>query len=100
LASQPSDAGGAALSRQVALALVWCEVVAVAAIACAIALDAVHAVPEAVAPVATAGVLALLAAPFIALGWIALTARSDRGRLAAYAIATVAVAVAGVLIAR
>ena len=100
MASQPSDAGGAALSRQVALVLVWCEVVAVAAIALAILSDLAHAVPEAAVPLVKAGVLALLAAPFLALGWIALSTRADRGRLAAYALATLAVAVAGGLIAR
>jgi hypothetical protein len=101
VASQPSDAGSAALSRQVARVLVWCEVVAVAAIALAILIDLAHAVPEAAVPLVKAGVLALLAAPFLALGWIAFTTRADdRGRLAAYALATMAVAVAGALIAR
>ena len=100
MASQPSDAGSAALSRQVARVLVWCEVVAVAAIALAILIDLAHVVPEAAVPLVKAGVLALLAAPFLALGWIALTTRADRGRLAAYALATLAVAVAGALIAR
>ena len=100
MVSQPSDAGGTALSRQVALVLVWCEVAAVAAVALAILIDLAHAGTEAAVLLVKAGVLALLAAPFLALGWIALTNRADRGRLAAYALATLAVAVAGALIAR
>jgi len=88
------------LRRQVALVLVWCEVVAVAAVALAMLMDVARAAADAAVLLVNVGVLALLAAPFLALGWIALTARADRRRLAAYALATLAVAVAGVLIAR
>ena len=71
-----------------------------AAVALALLIDVAHAGPEAAVLLVKAGVLALLAAPFLALGWIALTTRADRGRLTVYALATLAVAVAGALMAR
>jgi hypothetical protein len=87
------------LARTVTLVLIGCEAAAVAAVAAALLAEQAAGLGPLGAKLALAGVVALLAGPFVALLNIAASSLRRRPGIAVYAAATMAAVALGIWLA-